>query len=78
MQSSKEQVEIRKKAFLSDQHKEIEKTIEWERLEISSRKSDIPRKHFTKETFHANMGTIKDRNGMDLTKAEEIKKRWQE
>ena len=32
----------------------------------------------TKETFHANMGTIKDRNGMDLTEAEGIKKRWQE
>ena len=32
----------------------------------------------TKGTFHANMGTIKDRNGMDLTKAEDIKKRWQE
>ena len=46
MQSSKEQVEIRKKAFLSDQHKEIEKTIEWERLEISSRKLEIPREHF--------------------------------
>ena len=32
----------------------------------------------TKGTFHANMGTIKDRNGMDLTEAEDIKKRWQE
>ena len=32
----------------------------------------------TKETFHAKMGKIKDRNGMDLTEAEEIKKRWQE
>jgi len=46
MQSSKEQGEIRKKAFLSDQHKEIEKTIDWERLEISSRKLEIPREHF--------------------------------
>ena len=45
----------------------------WERLEISSRKSEIPRGN-----FHAKMGTIKDRNGMDLTEAEEIKKRWQE
>ena len=35
-----------KKAFLSDQCKEIRKTIEWERLEISSRKSEIPREHF--------------------------------
>ena len=47
------------------------KIIEWERLEISSRKSD------TKGTFHAKMGSIKDRNCMDLTEAEDIK-RWQE
>ena len=40
---------------------------------ISSKKS-----RNTKETFHAKMGTIKDRNGMDLTEAEDIKKRWQE
>ena len=46
--------------------------MEWGRLEISSRKSD------TKGTFHAKMGSIKDRNGMDLTEAEDIKKRWQE
>ena len=47
--------------------------IEWERLEISSRKiRDI------KGTFYAKMGSIKDRNGMDLTEAEDIKKRWQE
>ena len=45
------------------------KTTELEKLEISSTKSD------TKETFHAKMGTIKDRNGMDLTEAEDIKKR---
>ena len=59
-----------KKAFLSDQCKEQRKTIEWERLEISSRKLD------TKGTFCAKMGTIKDRNGMYLTEAEDIKKRW--
>ena len=47
------------------------KTIEWERLEISSRKLD------TKGTFHAKMSTIKDRNGMDLTEAEDIKNRWE-
>ena len=52
--------------------KKQRKTIEWERLEISSRKLEIPRK------FHAKMGSIKDRNGMDLTEAEDIKKRWQE
>ena len=40
---------------------------------------DLFRKiRYTKETFHAKMGSIKDRNGMDLTKAEDIKKRWQE
>ena len=45
--------------------KKQKKTIEWERLEI------------TKGTFHAKMGSIKDRNGMGLTEAEDIKKRWQ-
>ena len=49
------------------------KTIEWERLEISSRKL-----RHTKGTFHAKMGSIKDRNGRDLTEAEDTKKRWQE
>ena len=48
------------------------KTIEWERLEIFKKMRD------TKGTFYAKMGTIKDRNGMDLTEAEDIKKRWQE
>ena len=48
------------------------KSIEWEILEISSGKLD------TKGTFYAKMGTIKDRNGMDLIEAEDIKKRWQE
>ena len=62
-----------KKAFLSDQCKEIEENIEWERLEISSRKLEISR-----GTFHEKMGTLKNRNGMDLTEAEDIKKRWQE
>ena len=48
------------------------KTIEWERPEISSRKLD------TKGTFHVKMGSIKHRNCIDLTEAEDIKKRWQE
>ena len=52
--------------------KKERKTVEWERLEISSRKSDI------KGTFHAKMGTKKDKKSMDLTEAEVIKKRWQE
>ena len=62
-----------KKAFLSDQCKEIEENNRKERLEISSRKF-----RDTKGTFHAKMGSIKDRNAMDLTEAEDIKKRWQE
>ena len=53
---------------------------EWERLEIFSRKLEILRKHFrdAKGRFNAKMGTMKDRNGMDLTETEDIKKRWQE
>ena len=46
---------------------------EWVRLEISSRKLEVSR-----EQFHTKMGTIKNRNGKDLTEVEEIKKRWQE
>ena len=61
-----------KKAFISDQCKEIGGKIQWERLEISSRKLEIPREHFMQ------MGSIKDRNSKDLTEAEDIKKRWQE
>ena len=61
-----------KKAFLSYQCKEIEENIEWERLDLFKKIRD------TKGIFHAKMGTIKDRNGMDLTEAEDIKKRWQE
>ena len=52
--------------------KKQRKTIEWERLEIYEKIGD------TKGTFHAKIGTIKDRKGKDLTEAEEIKKRWQE
>ena len=52
--------------------KKQRRTTEWERLEISSRKLDI------KGTFHARMGSINDRNGRNLTEAEDIKKRWQE
>ena len=49
------------------------RTTEWERLEISSRKLEI-----TKGTFRAKMGSIKDKNGRDLTEAEDIKMRRQE
>ena len=53
--------------------KKQRKTIEWERLKDLFKKI-----RDTKRTFHANMGSIKDRNGMDLTETEDIKKRWQE
>ena len=62
-----------KKAFLSDQCKEIEKNIR-----IGETGDLFKKIRDTEGTFHAKMGTIKDRNGMDLTEAEDIKKRWQE
>ena len=55
-----------KKALLSDQCKEIEEN------------NSMGKTRDTKGTFHAKMGTIKDRNGMNLTEAEDIKKRWQD
>ena len=58
---------------LPQQSMQRKRRTEWERLEIFSRKLEI-----TKGTFHAKMGSIKDRNCRDLTEAEEIKKRWQE
>ena len=62
-----------KKAFLSDQYKEIEKN------NRMGKTSNLFKKiRDSKGIFHAKMGTIKDRNGMDLTVAEDIKKRWQE
>ena len=62
-----------KKAFLSDQCKEIE-----ENNKMRKTRELFKKIRDTKGTFHAKMGTIKDRNGMDLTEAEDIKKRWQE
>ena len=62
-----------KKAFLSHQCKEIK---EYSRMGKTSHLFKKIRD--TKGTFHAKMGKIKDRNGMDLTEAEDIKKRWQE
>ena len=62
-----------KKAFLSDQCKEIEEN------DRMGKTRDLFKKiRNTKETFHAKLGSIKDRNGMDLTEAADIKKRWQE
>ena len=62
-----------KKAFLSDQCKEIE-----ESNRMGKTRDLFKKIRDTKGTFHAKMGSIKDRNGMDLTEAEDIKKRWQE
>jgi len=62
-----------KKAFLSDQCKEIEENNRMRKTRDLFRKL-----RDTKGTFHAKLGTIKDRNGMDLTEAEDIKKKWQE
>ena len=62
-----------KKAFLSDQCKEIE-----ENNKMGKTKDLFKKIRDTKGTFHAKMDTIKDRNGMHLTEAEDIKKRWQE
>ena len=62
-----------KKAFLSDQCKEIEEN------NTKGKTRDLFKKiRDTKGTFHAKMGSIKDRNDMELIEAEEIKKRWQE
>ena len=62
-----------KKAFFSDQCKEIE-----ENNRMGKTRDLIKKIRDTKGKFHAKMGLIKDRNGMDLTEAEDIKKRWQE
>ena len=61
------------KAFFSDQYKQIEEN------NRKGKTRDLFKKiRDTKGRFHAKMGSIRDRNGMDLTKAEDIKKRWQE
>ena len=62
-----------KKAFLSDQCKQIE-----ENKRIEKTRDFFKKIRDTKGIFHAEMGTIKDRNGMDLTEAEDTKNRWQE
>ena len=62
-----------KKAFLSDRCKETE-----ENNRMGKTRDLFKKIRYTKEIFHAKMGSIKDRNGMDLTEAEDIKKRWQE
>ena len=62
-----------KKAFHSDQCKEVE-----ENNRMGKTRDLLKKIRDTKGTFHAKMGTIKDRNSMDLREAEDIKKRWQE
>ena len=62
-----------KKAFLSNQCKEIE-----ENNRMGKTRDLFEKIRDTKLTFHAKVGSIKDRNDMDLTEAEDIKKRWQE
>ena len=62
-----------KKDFLGDQCKEIE-----ENKRMGKTRDLFKKIRDTKGTFHAKMGTIRDRNGVDLTEAEDIKKRWQE
>ena len=62
-----------KKAFLSDQCKEIE-----EKNGMGKTRDLFKKIRDTKGTFHVKMGSIKDRSGMDLREAENIKKRWQE
>ena len=62
-----------KKYFLSDQCKEIQ-----ENNRMGKTRDHFKKIRDNKGTFHAKMGSIKDRNGLDLTEAEDIKKRWQE
>ena len=62
-----------KKAFLNDQCNEIE-----ENNRMGKTRDLFKKIRHTKGTFHGKMGTIKDRNGMDLTEVEDISKRWQE
>ena len=65
--------DLKKKTILSGQCKEIE-----ENNRMGKTRDLFKKIRDTKGTFHAKVGTIKDRNGMDLTEAEDIKKRWQE
>ena len=72
MQSSKEQQGEIRKSYLSDKHKEIE-----ENNRMGKTRDVFKKIRDTKGTFHAKMGSIQDRNGIDLREAEDIKKRWQ-
>ena len=73
MNAEFQRIARRDKSFLSDQCKEIKEN------NRTGKTRDLFKKiRDTKETFHAKMGTIKDRNVMDLTETEDTKKRWQE
>ena len=72
MQTSKDQQGEKRKTSSVINAKKQKKTVEWERRDLFKKIRDI------KGTFHAKIGTIKDRNDIDLTEAENIKKRWQE
>ena len=73
MESSREQQGEIRRAFLSDQCKEVE-----ENNRMGKTRDLFKKIRDTKATFHAKMGSIKDRNGMDPTEAVDIKKTWQE
>ena len=73
MNAEFQRIARRDKAFLRDQCKEIE-----ENNRMGKTRGLFKKIRDIKETFHAKMGTIKDRNRMDLTESEDIKKRWQE
>ena len=73
MNAEFQRIARRDKVFLSDECKELEENNRMGKTRVLFKKI-----RDTKGTFHAKMGTIKDRNGMDLTEAEDIKKRWQE
>ena len=73
MNAELQRIARRDNAFLSDQCKEVE-----ENNRMGKTRDLFKKIRDTKGTFHAKMGTIKDRNGLDLTEAEDIKKRWQE
>ena len=73
MNAEFQRIARRDKAFLSDQCKEIE-----ENHRMGKTRDLFKKIRDTKGTFHTKMGSVKDRNDMDLTEAEDIKKRWQE
>ena len=74
-ENSKEERERKKKSFLNEQYRKVKKR---KRKRMGKTRGLFKKIEEVKEIFHAKIDTIKDRNGNDLRKAEEIKKRWQE